>query len=356
MADVEPLVAETSPVPVLFSILIIVLPTAFFLLRYLGRRVGEKSLGLPPPPPPADEIVSLRIYPIKSCRGIEVKSAKLLRTGLDLDRNWMFISLPKREFITIRTNSKMTLIDTAIDWAKDELTISIKGHDHKIGIPAHPTREWLEEHTQLQKASIWSQETDGWEYSTDLTQPFSEFFEMDVRLVYKGPTPRVLRGSGDPSILGRTEATKFADMMPVLVTSMTSITELNSRLRKVGEEEITIERFRPNIVVRGHEPWNEDSWKTLRINDGGKGGAMALDVVCRCLRCQVPNVNPDTADKHPRQPWNELMKYRRIDEGLKFKPSFGMLCAPREEGSVEVGMKFEVTKTTNNHFFITPMK
>ncbi|EKG10021.1 Molybdenum cofactor sulfurase [Macrophomina phaseolina MS6] len=356
MADAKPLVAGASALPILLSVLIVVLPTAYFLLRYLGSRVGEKSLGLPPPPPPPDEIVSLRIYPIKSCRGIEVKSAKLLRTGLDLDRNWMFISLPKREFITIRTNSKMTLIDTAIDASTDELIVSIKGHDHRIAIPAHPTRAWLEKNAQLLKATIWSEDTDGWEYSADLTQPFSEFFGMDVRLVYKGPTPRILRGSGDPSLLGRTESTKFADMMPVLVSSMASMAELNSRLRKLGEEEITIERFRPNIVVRGHEAWNEDSWKTLQINSGEKGGTLVLDVVCRCLRCQVPNVNPDTAEKHARQPWNELMTYRRIDEGLKFKPSFGMLCAPRDEGLVEIGMRLEVTKTTNNHFFLSPMK
>ncbi|KAL1615102.1 hypothetical protein SLS56_011929 [Neofusicoccum ribis] len=357
MATQQPLVADPAMLPVLLSILLVVLPSAYFLLRYLGSKVGETSLGLPPPLPPADEIVSLRIYPIKSCRGFEVKSARMLRTGLDLDRNWMFISLPKREFITIRTNSNMTLIDTAVDWERDELIVSIKGHGHKISIPAHPSRQWLEDNTTLNKATIWSQETDGWEYAADLTQPFSDFFGTDVRLVYKGPTPRLLRGSGSPERLGRTQSTKFADMMPVQVSSMASIAELNERLRRAGEDEITIERFRPNIVVRGHEPWNEDGWKALRINDGaGRGPALGLDVVCRCLRCQVPNVNPDTADKHPRQPWNELMSYRRIDEGLKFKPSFGMLCAPREEGLVEVGMKFEVTKTTNNHFFISPMK
>lgn len=348
-------IADPALIPILLSILVILLPTAYFLLRYLGGKVGEKSLGLAPPLPPADEIVSLRIYPIKSCRGIQVQSARLLRTGLDLDRNWMFVTLPKREFITIRTNSKMTLIDTAIDWARDELTISIKGQPaDKLTIPAHPTRAWLEQHTTLNRATIWSVDTDGWEYAADLTAAFSRFFAADVRLVYKGPSPRELRGCGAPKVLGRTQATKFADMMPVQVSSMASMAELNARLRRAGEAEIDIERFRPNVVVRGHEPWNEDGWKAVRINGGGE--ALGLDVVCRCLRCQVPNVDPETAEKHPRQPWDELMKYRRIDEGMRFKPSFGMLCAPRDEGVVEVGMRFEVTKTTNSHFFVSPMK
>lgn len=35
------------------------------------------------------EIIDLRIYPIKSCRGISLQSAKLTRQGLELDRRWM---------------------------------------------------------------------------------------------------------------------------------------------------------------------------------------------------------------------------------------------------------------------------
>ncbi|OJD34000.1 mosc-domain-containing protein [Diplodia corticola] len=375
----KPLVADNpSLIPLLASALLILLPAAFFLLRqHLQSRsavAGQQAAAAASPAlPPADEIVSLRIYPIKSCRGIEVRSARLLRTGLDLDRNWMFVSLPKRDFVTIRTNPRLTLITTAVDWAADTLTIAIKDgnendENHKIVIPAHPSPAWFAANGCTLHAGnvIWSQETDGWEYPAALTAPFARFLSgsdaNDVRLVYKGPTPRVLRGSGAPHVLGRTQATKFADMMPVQVGSLASVAELNARLRGAGEEvEIDIERFRPNVVVRGHVPWDEDGWKTLRLGGGeggvgGKGKGLVLDVVCRCLRCQVPNVDPETAEKHPRQPWNELMKYRRIDEGLKFKPSFGMLCAPRDEGLVEVGMRFEVTETTNNHYFVSPMK
>ncbi|KAH7123475.1 MOSC domain-containing protein [Dactylonectria estremocensis] len=342
--------------PSLAHVLVTVALAALLFLLYVAFNptglTAPTLLERLPSTPPTDEIVSLRVYPVKSCRGFEVKSAQLLRTGLDLDRNWMFISAETREFITIRTNSKMTLIRTAFNVDTDTLTISIK--DQKIEIPAHPSTEWLQSNTQLKTAGIWSEQTDAWEYPTSLTQPFADFLAADVRLVYKGPKPRVLRGCGAPKLLGRTEATKFADMMPVLVGSMASIRELNERLTHAGEDEIEIERFRPNIIIRGGEPWHEDGWKTLRISDGD--GPLDLDVVCRCLRCQVPNVNPETAEKHPRQPWNQLMKYRRIDPGLKFKPSFGMLCVPRAEGLVEVGMKFNVTAMTNDHFFLSPMK
>ncbi|KAF4957070.1 hypothetical protein FSARC_11416 [Fusarium sarcochroum] len=328
----------------------ILLPIILLCLSF--RKASGQSSSKSLPLPADDEIVRLRVYPVKSCRGFDVKSTQLLRTGLDLDRNWMFVTAGNREFITIRTNSNMTLIRTAWDMDTDTLTITL--NDHKIEIPAHPTTQWLQNNTELQKATIWGEQTDAWEYAASLTKPISDFLNMDVRLMYKGPTPRVLRGSGAPQRLGRTEATKFADMLPVLVASMSSINELNDRLTQAGEDKIEIERFRPNIVIRGSVPWVEDGWKTLQIS--GRKDRLDLDVVCRCLRCQVPNVNPITADKHLRQPWNQLMKYRRIDPGLKFKPSFGMLCAPRVEGHIEVGMKFQVTAMTNDHFFISPMK
>lgn len=341
--------------PLSYILFTIALATLFIVHYFNQPRSQPKSILSKPLPfiPPADEIIGLRVYPIKSCRGFDVKSAHLLRTGLDLDRNWMFISAETREFLTIRSNPNMTLIRTAFDSDTDTLNIFIQ--NNKIAdIPAHPTTEWLRCNTELKKAGIWGEQTDAWEYKSTLTQPFSEFLGADVRLLYKGPTPRVLRGCGAPKLLGRTEATKFADMMPVLVVSMVSIRELNARLVGIGEKEIGIERFRPNIIIRGSEPWNEDGWKALRLSDGE--GALELDVVSRCLRCQVPNVDPETAYKHPRQPWDQLMKYRRIDPGFKFKPSFGMLCVPREEGLVELGMKFNVTATTNDHFFINPMK
>lgn len=80
--------------------------------------------------------------------------------------------------------------------------------------------------------------------------------------------------------------------------------------------------------------------------------SLDLDIVARCTRCQVPNVDPETAEKHSKQPWDTLVSYRRIDEGMKYKPCFGMLAAPRSEGNLEVGMRFDVLEETNQHRYI----
>lgn len=95
--------------------------------------------------------------------------------------------------------------------------------------------------------------------------------------------------------------------------------------------------------------WRED-WNNGTTGGGDKG--LEIDIQARCARCEVPNVDPDTAEKDEKEPWNTLVSYRRVDGGIKWKPCFGMLSVPRNEGPIAVGMRFEVMETTENHLYI----
>jgi uncharacterized protein YcbX len=366
-------------------------------------------------PSTVSEITDLRIYPIKSCRGISIKKSFLTKRGLDLDRRWMFVDAETLKygalllfpssaidqkvtdvwisrFITIRDISELTLIDTAFASTPEtfssapspsrtddaeNLVISIRHTDKSVQVPARPTQEWLEENTDLLGVNIWEYDTDAYVYRDTINHVFTDFLKKSVKLVYKGPTPRILRGNGAPDILGREQSTNFPDVMPLQIANEASIGELNKRLREKGHSEITIERFRPNIIVRGAttlssleddkapRAWSEDSWKTVRIINGsceqntgitgllgGGEKGVEIDVQARCARCQVPNVDPDTAEKDSKEPWDTLVSYRRVDEGVKWKPCFGMLSVPRNEGAIAVGMRFEVVETTEDHMYI----
>lgn len=274
----------------------------------------------------------------------------------------MFVDATTLEFLTIRQIPEMTLINTALSPDSSTLTLSIAGSSSSsssttpIEIPTRPDQSWLDANTTLATGvKIWDSSTDGYLYNANLTAPFSSFLGRPVRLVYKGPTPRIAQGNGAPHLLGRSQPVNFPDVHPVLIASESSLADLNARLA----DPIPIERFRPNIVVRGGAPWSEDEWKLVRLvgsadsttgtptsNDRGRGRgsgqSLEIDIVARCARCQVPNVDADSARKHPAQPWNALVSYRRVDEGIKWKPCFGMLGAPREEGVIAVGMRLEV--------------
>ncbi|TVY33398.1 Uncharacterized protein LOCC1_G008017, partial [Lachnellula occidentalis] len=256
-----------------------------------------------PSPKTITEITQLFIYPIKSCRGIQVTEAFLSKRGLDLDRRWMFVDGSSGKFITIRDISELTLIDTALastststsatpdnkndnnitgeqkqsqiqddDPQEQLLKISIRNTNLSVTIPARPSAQWLTANTTLTRVSIWGHDTDGYAYPDSVNDIFSSFLGKQVKLVYKGPTPRVLRGNGAPEILGRVQDTGFPDVLPVLLASEASLGELNGRLRGKGGSEVGVERFRANVVVRGGEggmgAWSEDCWKRVRVVDG----------------------------------------------------------------------------------------
>lgn len=315
------------------------------------------------------EITELRIYPIKSCRGLTIPSAKLTSQGLHLDRQWMFVD-EENKFVTIRQKPQMTLVNTSIDHDKELLTVSIGDDTSKsISVPLYPTQDWLSQNAKPVTVNIWEYDTEAYMYTDPKIQElFREFIGegKPVSLVMKDPhDERICQGNGAQEILGRKATVNFPDVLPLQIASESSLAELNSRLTGKGHEAITVERFRPNIIIKGGEPWSEDSWKTVRINGStapganwlpsavaGMTGAIDVDVAARCARCQVPNVDPDSAIKDKHEPWDTLMKYRRVDEGIKFKPCFGMLCVPRGEGTVEVGMRFEVLNTTEDHKYV----
>ncbi|KAJ5088390.1 Molybdenum cofactor sulfurase C-terminal [Penicillium angulare] len=383
------MIEGTSTAPLLLLGLVLLLPV--LLLPQLKGWIRKSS---PPAnrlldlrfwrwhPKQSTEIISLRMYPIKSCRGFEVQRATVKEHGLELDRRWMLIDASKNEFVTIRQTPKMTLIGTALSPDGNDLIISIPRQGlepaetvgassdpqsdattNTIRIPAFPTRKWLQDNTSVADVKIWGHDTDGYIYGDEINAAFSSFLGYPVALVYKGPKPRVVQGNGSPERVGRVQSINFPDEFPVLVASDASLNELNTRLLDRGADPITIERFRPNIIVRGEKPWSEDLWKLVRIkaipstdssdDDLQEDQApLLMDIVTRCGRCQVPNVDPDSAVKNKKQPWDTLMSFRRVDAGLKYKPCFGMMGMPRKEGIVEVGMRFEVLEETTEHRYI----
>ena len=58
-------------------------------------------------------IASLHVYPVKSCRGIDVRDAKVTATGLEWDRRWMIVD-SKDRFITQRTHPRLTAVTASI--------------------------------------------------------------------------------------------------------------------------------------------------------------------------------------------------------------------------------------------------
>jgi len=100
----------------------------------------------------------------------------------------------------------------------------------------------------------------------------------------------------------------FQNAFPLHLVSQASLDDLNARL----DVPVSMNRFRPNLVVAGTGPHEDDGWKRIQI------GETILQIGRACdHRCGVPNVDQETGEWGV-EPLKTLSTYRRSDRGIYF--------------------------------------
>ena len=126
----------------------------------------------------------------------------------------------------------------------------------------------------------------------------------------------------DPHYADPRDRVGFADGFPLLLTNEASLAELNHRL----PGPVSMNRFRPNVVVEGHRAFEEDDWDRIDI------GSISFRVSKPCARCQIPNVEQSTGTMG-KEPMRTLATFRRIDGEI----IFGQNLVHDNEGTLRVG-------------------
>jgi len=167
------------------------------------------------------------------------------------------------------------------------------------------------------RVRVWNDVVDAFDMGDLAAQWFSDFLGQPLRLARFDPDARRLasaRWTGDVQA-----RTAFSDGFPLLVTSTASLAELNQRLTAAGHDAVTMQRFRPNIVIEGMaDAHGEDFVDTLQIHS--PEGAVTVKLVKPCGRCSIPDVDPATAEQG-HAVTDTLRAYRsepRIDGALAF--------------------------------------
>lgn len=223
---------------------------------------------------------ALFVHPIKSCAGIALHEAELVETGLDLDRAWMVVD-PGGLQLTQRDLPRMALIQPSFKGG--ELLLRAPG---MLGL--HLKLDTVEEATRVQ---VWDDIVKAYDMGALAAQWFSDFLGRPARLARFDPEEQRL---SSPKWAGDIQApNQFSDGYPLLVTSSASLVELNRRLQAAGHSAVTMQRFRPNLVLDGIEAFDEDHVREIDINTGE--GLVTLRLVKPCTRCTVPDVDPVTA-------------------------------------------------------------
>lgn len=251
-------------------------------------------------------LARLFVYPVKSCAGVELSEALLADTGLDLDRAWMVVDA-QGQFLTQREWPRMALIRPQIRFT--EVVLRAPGM-----LALHLGLNEVERPLNVR---VWNDELAAWDMGDVAGQWFSDFLgQSGLRLARFDPEVRRL---SDLEWTGGVEAVnQFVDGYPFLVTSEASLAELNERLQAAGHAPVGIERLRPNLVLAGVEAHDEDRLAELRIVSAD--GEVILRPVKPCMRCPIPNIDPQTAESSP-EVLATLSQYRtdpRMDNGITF--------------------------------------
>ena len=231
-------------------------------------------------------------FPLKSGAGIDRTSADIGPRGIAGDRRWMVVDATGR-FITARTVPSMVRI-TALP-VDGGLSLSVDGEQRTFAIPADGPRLTVTVWRDTMQALPAS---DGGWLSARLGQ--------DCRLVYMDDA---LRRPVDPNYALEDDITSFADGFPLLLLSEGSLEDLNQRLARP----VTMDHFRPNLIVSGCTAFAEDSWRRIRI------GTAELTLVKRCARCVFTTVDPRTGERAADgEPLRTLSDYRQAEHGIIF--------------------------------------
>lgn len=242
----------------------------------------------------AESILSeIIVYPLKGAQGVKKKAWPLLTSGLLNDRQWMLVAR-NGKCVTQLTMSKSSLVKTELH--RECVVFSAPGLTPvRCEFNAHDTSRELEvsmEEGGKSKAKLVNETMDKW---------FSSFLGMECRMVHcSEESDRMVDGSAEPL--------QFQKAFPLHLASEASLAELNSRL----DVPVEMNRFRPNLIIRGTGPHEDDRWKRIQI------GGVILQIVRACdHRCGVPNIEQETGQMGT-EPLKTLSRYRKSQQGIYF--------------------------------------
>lgn len=246
------------------------------------------------------QISEINIYPIKSLKGISLESSPVEKRGLRYDRRWM---LTDRDgmFFTQRETPKMATVNVRVNG--NGLTASADGFE-PVNIPHEPDRG------ERQRVVVWQSDVDAIAYRGLVSEWFSDVLERSCQLVLM---PDSSKRHVSPQFDTGNDIVSFADGYPLLVIGEGSLDEVNKRLEETYKDadrnvRVPMNRFRPNLVVQGSEPFEEDRWAKIRV------GEAIFRVAKPCARCVMTTVDQARGEFDGKEPLKMIASFRQAKD------------------------------------------
>lgn len=242
-------------------------------------------------------------YSLKSGAGMQEKVSRIIATGIAGDRQFMLVDadnryLNQKQLPALATHSLNSIAQvTPIRITNDMIPVTLYG-DNIRALRAHDETNAILSHIFKQAVKL-------------VMFPLNEKRNLEAQFSAPGDT------------------TYFADEFPILIASQSSLDTLAPHFKSA----VTMDRFRPNIVLEGLPPFAEDVLKRIKI-----GSEVELEIVKNCARCAITTIDQKTGDKTGAEPLATLNKLRKGENSVYF----GAYAIPRKTGTIKIGDGVEV--------------
>ncbi|KAI1809617.1 MOSC domain-containing protein [Poronia punctata] len=354
---------------------------------------------------------SLYIYPVKSCQGIEVMRSRVLPQGLEHDRlftlaqlkspfpvsldsstaarsehRWDFVT--QRQFPRLATvkvdlwlpdamkmrrqgleASREAFLVMRFPWREDGWRgmLPLVGKEKEILLPVDfPSAAEMEKKGYVyEDVRIWKETVTALNMSVELPRELSLYLGVSNKLALfrldPGRLREVYRCAPTAREAGYQPVTGFQDAYPLHMITLDSVNEFSKEVLPELKH-LDVRRFRANMILSGSPAYDEETWKKACFKPGSSGlrNDAVFHVSCRTVRCKMPNVDPETGERHPREPDHSLRTRRDVDPGAPKYGCLGMQLTPlfeKEEDADErytwlaVGMTVNVEER-GEHIYI----
>ena len=265
-------------------------------------------------------VAALYTYPVKSCRGTAVESARISPTGIEGDRQLMVLA--QGRFVNqVRLPKLATVASRRID----PTTIAL----HSVG--GEPFVHSVTADGAGSTVAYYGNAVPVVDQGDGVAAWISEAVGAELRVAALAATFRRSVPLAEFAVVDGIDQSRFVDVAPILMTNTASLADLNARL----DTPVPMNRFRPNMVIDGLDAFGEDAVSDMRH------GKLRLVRATHCERCAVTCTDQETGQR-AAEPLRTLRSYRHRDNGYAGGVLFGAYMGVEGTATIRVGDTFAV--------------
>ena len=219
-------------------------------------------------------VVKLNVYPIKSCKALEVSEIEFDAFGVAGDRRFMMIDGNHR-YLSQRRFGIMTSVVAKLEVENGRQFLCVSAPSVNWDLKIEPIMEGPRINANLwdcqvrmidqgEEAARWCNELIGPDgdgkirlVSIAERSNLSEKYQRSVENIPKSLKERV----SDVQV-------SLTNESPVSLVSLESLGDLNDKMTQNGVREVSLDRFRMNIEIAGcSRAFEEDEWLLVRIGE-----------------------------------------------------------------------------------------